>query len=333
MISVIIPIYKVEEYLRECVDSVIGQSYSDLEIILVDDGSPDCCGAICDEYAEKDSRITVIHKKNGGQSEARNVGLDMATGKYVCFVDSDDYIEKNAIKELVEYAERWHADIVFFNAELVFETDNTNLKTMKHSINYDTFSGTEILRTEFENNDVQTPAVLNFFNTDFLRKEGLRFKKGIYFEDLLLTVQSYIRSDKVYYLNQSLYCYRIRANSSMTSSPDKRHFDGLLSCVNIFRKEIDKCSEYSKKSALELGIIYAANAYLELYCRLGRKERKKHKKEIQYLRYVESQIKTTNSRKLRTKLNNLEAYTVYKQTIHPIKNRVFDAVKKLQRKR
>ena len=105
LFSVIVPIYKVEEYLDRCVESLVGQTYSDIEIILVDDGSPDKCPAMCDAWAEKDSRIRVIHKENGGLSDARNAGLDVATGEYISFVDSDDCIEfdsyevlKNAIE-------------------------------------------------------------------------------------------------------------------------------------------------------------------------------------------------------------------------------------------
>ena len=98
--SVIIPIYKVEQYLRQCVDSVLAQTYTDVEIILVDDGSPDSCPAICDEYAKKDSRIKVIHKPNGGLSDARNAGLDMAQGEYVLFLDSDDWWDdKDALRK------------------------------------------------------------------------------------------------------------------------------------------------------------------------------------------------------------------------------------------
>ena len=90
--SVIIPIYKVEKYLPECVESVLKQTYTDFEVLLVDDGSPDSCPQICDDYASKDSRVKVIHKPNGGQADARNVGLEKASGDYVCYVDSDDYL-------------------------------------------------------------------------------------------------------------------------------------------------------------------------------------------------------------------------------------------------
>lgn len=111
MISIIVPIYKVEEYLPRCLDSIINQTYKDLEIILVDDGSPDKCGDICDKYAEMDNRIKVIHKKNGGLSSARNTGLEIASGDYIAFVDSDDWIEPNAYELLLDAIESMDVDI------------------------------------------------------------------------------------------------------------------------------------------------------------------------------------------------------------------------------
>ena len=120
LISVIVPIYKVEQYLSECVDSILQQSYENLEVILVDDGSPDSCPEICDRYAVTDNRIKVIHKPNGGLSDARNTGLKAATGEYILFIDSDDYwIDKNAIKKLIEKlvnsrTRSFQCDLVFF---------------------------------------------------------------------------------------------------------------------------------------------------------------------------------------------------------------------------
>ncbi|MEA4831273.1 MAG: glycosyltransferase [Oscillospiraceae bacterium] len=111
LISVIVPVYKVEPYIHRCVDSIINQTYNDLEIILVDDGSPDNCGAICEEYAKLDKRIKVIHKENGGLSSARNAGLDIAQGDYIAFVDSDDYIELNMYENLFKNSNDYHADI------------------------------------------------------------------------------------------------------------------------------------------------------------------------------------------------------------------------------
>lgn len=106
LISVIIPVYKVEKFLHRCVDSVINQTYKNLEIILIDDGSPDNCGNICDEYAKKDTRIKVIHQENQGLSGARNSGLNIAKGEYIYFIDSDDYIKKNTLENMIKYSEK-----------------------------------------------------------------------------------------------------------------------------------------------------------------------------------------------------------------------------------
>ena len=114
-ISVIVPVYKVEKYLRRCVDSILAQQHKDLEVILVDDGSPDGCGAICDNYAAEDSRIRVVHQQNGGLSAARNTGLSMATGDYIAFVDSDDYVEPAMYGELLRLARAHNASVVYAN--------------------------------------------------------------------------------------------------------------------------------------------------------------------------------------------------------------------------
>ena len=106
MISVIVPIYKVEKYLRRCVDSILNQSYTDFELLLIDDGSPDGCPQICDEYAQQDTRVRVFHKPNGGLSDARNYGLDRMKGEYVSFIDSDDYVGPDYLTVLVELAKK-----------------------------------------------------------------------------------------------------------------------------------------------------------------------------------------------------------------------------------
>ena len=111
-ISVIIPVYKVEKYINQCIESVIDQTYDNLEIILIDDGSPDKCPQICDEYANKDKRIIVVHKKNGGLASSRNIGLDLASGDLISFVDSDDWIDREMFAEMVQLKEKYNASIV-----------------------------------------------------------------------------------------------------------------------------------------------------------------------------------------------------------------------------
>ena len=142
-VSVVIPVYNVEKYLRECVDSVLIQSYTDLEIILVDDGATDSSGKICDEYVATDKRVKVIHKENGGLSSARNIGLDSSTGQYVYFLDSDDYIEPNTIKVLINTIRESEADFVFFDGHIFYE-DSVDIRPTNNYIRekrYETCKG------------------------------------------------------------------------------------------------------------------------------------------------------------------------------------------------
>ena len=130
LISIIVPVYKVENYLNKCIDSILNQTYKNLEIILVDDGSPDNCGKICDEYAKKDNRIKVIHKENGGLSDARNVALDIAKGEYIGFVDSDDFIEKDMYETLYNLVENYSADI---SSVSFYKVINGKIITLRNS--------------------------------------------------------------------------------------------------------------------------------------------------------------------------------------------------------
>ena len=113
LVSIIIPVYNVEKYLAECIESVLKQTYQNIEILLIDDGSPDNSGKICDEYEEKDSRVRVIHKENGGVSSARNVGLEQANGEYITFIDSDDFVSESYIEELYIALENGNSDLAF----------------------------------------------------------------------------------------------------------------------------------------------------------------------------------------------------------------------------
>lgn len=137
IVSVIVPVFRVEMFLSKCIDSILAQTFTDFEVILVDDGSPDNCGAICDEYASRDHRIKVIHKSNGGLSDARNAGLDVATGEFICFVDSDDWIEKDLLQDNITLLQQANADMVIFNYQEVYK-DNTLLQyRVCSSANYD----------------------------------------------------------------------------------------------------------------------------------------------------------------------------------------------------
>ena len=132
LFSIIVPVYMVEEFLPTCVESILNQGFTDYELILIDDGSPDSCGAMCDAYTKKDARVRVIHKENGGVSSARNSGLDVATGSWIWFVDSDDYIEPYSLEQFHTAIQEEHADLYVFNCKDIRETFEGKLETFLH---------------------------------------------------------------------------------------------------------------------------------------------------------------------------------------------------------
>ena len=217
LISVIVPVYKVEPYLRRCIDSIISQTYHNLEIILVDDGSPDNCGAICDEYAEKDSRVRVIHKPNGGLSDARNAGLDIMTGDYVAFVDSDDWIEADMYRTLLTQMEHFDADISIGGFTDDLEKDGSAVVTKVSDYGNTPFA------------ESNTDAMRRFLRTswaawDKLYKaelfSGIRYPVGEINEDEAIALQLLSRCRRVCYTNEVYYHYIKRPGGGSITTSD-----------------------------------------------------------------------------------------------------------------
>ena len=229
MISVVIPVYNVEKYLAECVDSVLGQTYQDYEIILVDDGATDSSGAMCDEYAQKDGRIRVIHQPNGGLSAARNTGLSAAAGEFVYFLDSDDYIEPTALADLVSVAEQERADVVFFDGYVFYDEceEDENAFRYERKASYAAQNGRAILPQLLKNEEYRTAVPLMLFRTDYLRMHALTFREGIIHEDELFTFLVYNADGRVAHCHKQLYARRIRPASIMTSSGALRRYDSM----------------------------------------------------------------------------------------------------------
>lgn len=217
-ISIIIPIYKVEKFLERCINSIVNQTYANIEIILVDDGSPDNCPIICDSYAEKDNRIKVIHKSNGGLSDARNEGLKIATGEYILFVDSDDYIELDTCKNFIDIISYNNVDIVVGNGKKI---EGNKISLMKHK--YDRYesilSGKEYLKEELKSNSMFMASWLNLYNRKFLLDNKLLFKIGRLHEDEEFTPRAFLKADKVIASDINFYNYIIR-NESITTKKD-----------------------------------------------------------------------------------------------------------------
>lgn len=211
-ISIIVPVYKVEKYLSRCLDSIVAQTFTDWECILVDDGSPDSSGKICDEYAENDSRFKVIHKANGGVSSARNVGLDVAKGEWIGFVDADDWIEKQTYEVAIKTAEENKVQIVQWNSWTVDENGNKK-----------SFYDAGILRKGFfTSEDCCTYFHGSMWNKIVSKKlfcsTKIRFNENItHCEDRIVAFKCYMSVSKCYQLDDFLYNYFQRSDSALHS--------------------------------------------------------------------------------------------------------------------
>ena len=237
-VSIIVPVYQVENYIRQCVDSILAQTFTDFELILVDDGSKDQSGKICDEYAGMDERVKVIHKKNGGLSDARNRGMDQAVGNYFMFVDSDDYIAPTMVECLHKNILHEYADIAVCNFLYFFENDRE--KNFSTNIKSETLWGTEIFynRKNERNYGIWTVA----WNKLYKRATfgNIRFRFGKYHEDEFWANDIYQMNIKVITIPECLYYYRQRDNSIMGKKSMKRNFDiieALQERIDIYLKE------------------------------------------------------------------------------------------------
>ena len=229
-VSIIVPIYKVEAYLPRCIDSLLTQSFPDLEIILVDDGSPDGCGNICETYAKKDCRIRVIHKPNGGLSDARNAGLDIATGDYVYFVDSDDWIGSDAIAALMAQMKD-DVDIVMGSSVDVRE-ENDNLVETAHSIPLGTLKHLNRLEAMKDNLLHGWAAWNKLYRRSLFH--AIRFPVGMINEDEAILLHILAQCNHIVQLGHPTYYYFLRANSITTSSFSEKKMDWFHNCTNNY---------------------------------------------------------------------------------------------------
>ena len=226
MVSVIIPIYNVEKYLEECVESVLYQTYQDLEIILVDDGSPDGCGAICDEYAQKDKRVKVIHKENGGLSDARNAGLDVCRGDYIVFVDSDDCIHPQMIERLYNLLMKYQTDMAICSFQDIEENE------MPLYAKYDAQGKEYCFEKENIMNQLQSRNLLTVVAWNKIYKarlfENIRYPKGYIHEDEFIIHKLLHLCTRTVYTEEKLYYYRKRGDSIMGNISPKKIQDIYL---------------------------------------------------------------------------------------------------------
>lgn len=218
LISVIVPIYNVEKYLKKCVDSIKNQTYKNIEIILVDDASPDNCGQMCDEYAGEDERIKVIHKENGGLSDARNVGLENARGEYIAFVDSDDYIESDMLEKLYTRIKEDKTDIALCSFKYVNEKGEELPERRGQSpIKNGVLTGEEALYKLTEGKSWYYAVAWNKLYKKSIF-DTLRFPKGKIHEDEFIAHRVFYQCGRISLLQDELYCY-LQREGSITAQP------------------------------------------------------------------------------------------------------------------
>lgn len=234
LISVIVPVYKVENYLDECMESIVSQTYRDLEIIVVDDGSPDYCPDKCDEWAKKDSRIRVIHKENGGLSDARNVGLDIAKGDRVIFIDSDDYIASTMIEEMNRVMLEQQCDIVMCNKAIV---TLSRIEKERDDGKIDTYQGEEIIDNYLYHRNNFCSGVWNKLIRMELVAE-IRFPKGLNSEDYYFYSFLYYKAKKMVVYHRAFYYYRQRKGSICHSGINEQTF-GKIKIAELVKKNLE----------------------------------------------------------------------------------------------
>jgi glycosyltransferase involved in cell wall biosynthesis len=239
LISIIIPVYKVESYLVKCVESVMNQSYRNLEIILVDDGSPDNCGEICDQFASIDNRIKVIHKENGGLSSARNAGLKIATGDFIGFVDSDDWIEKCMYEYLVAKAIQEDADIVQCGFQAVFPNGKIERQYLFEDERYTTNQA--ILDAYFSQTKINVVVWNKLYKRDLIK--DIRMVEGRLNEDTMFSLEVMLQSNKVVSIGKVYYNYLLRDTSIMKTAFTPKKMDAIFAQNHVTQL----CENYAPK--------------------------------------------------------------------------------------
>lgn len=233
-ISVIVPVYNVEKYLDQCLTSLLEQTFTDFEAILVDDGSTDSSYQICKKYAEKDKRFTAYEKENGGASTARNVGLKNAEGEYIFFLDSDDWLEPNTLETMITTAKKENADLVFCEAQAIDDEGNKELDGhYTYKKHYQTGNAYQIMLKMMERKEFHVAIWMLLLDRRIIIDNNLRFKEGIIYEDMIISYQFYCLANQAAHVNQNLYNRRYRPNSVMTSAKTEKNY---ISAATVYRE-------------------------------------------------------------------------------------------------
>ena len=253
-VSVIVPVYNVERYLKQSIQSIINQTLKDIEIILINDGSTDNSLSIMKELENKDNRIKIFSQQNNGQSVARNVGLIQAKGEYIYFFDSDDILEEKTLEECYNHCRHQNLDFVFFNAD-VFSEDNITLQLSKYNrvgkFQDKSYIGTELLKEQLSQNLFSASVCLTFIKKAYLDKENLFFYPRIIHEDELFVFMLYLKAKRIGFIEKVYFHRRLRPNSTMTKTFTEKNVIGYLTVSQeLFKYYKFSLSKLEKKLLL-----------------------------------------------------------------------------------
>lgn len=310
LISIIIPIYNVEKWLDRCIESVVCQTYSNLEIILVDDGSPDNCPCMCDRWEKRDSRIKVIHKRNGGLSDARNEGLKIATGEYIGFVDSDDWIAPEMYERLQKAIVMDHSDIAACGVEMVWE-DGTPSRMLTKSgccvLNHE-----EAMQSIIEESWLKHPVWYKLYKAELIR--GIVFPVGKYHEDVFWSYQAIGKAKKVSVLDEVGYYYVQRGDSIMGDGYSLKRLDALEAYCNQLEYIRKEYPNLEKKSLCKLWTVCIYNGQMSL--RFLHNQERKH--VFSYLKKIMKQYPILSDDYQESKITHKINFFIARISLHGI---------------
>lgn len=286
LISVIVPIYKVERYLAKCVRSILNQTYRNLEVILVDDGSPDGCGAICDQFAQEDSRVRVIHKENGGLSDARNAGIDIATGDYFSFIDSDDWLDGNAYEAMLAVAEKYNAKLVC--AGRYDEDETTGQSQVGLCPEKEEFvPGKELVHRIFRWDHLDSAAWDKLYARELFQQ--IRYPVGRVVEDVPTTYRLVLLAGGGAMLPRPVYHYLHRENSITSAAISEKSFHAVQNASQVYE---DVCSSLPELAPDARYLLIVAQKYIVQTLDLEEKATRKRfaKEHAQYRRALRGHL-------------------------------------------
>jgi glycosyltransferase involved in cell wall biosynthesis len=282
-ISIIVPVYNVERFIHDCIESILEQTFVDFELILVNDGSNDLSESICDEYSKKDKRITVIHKENGGQSSARNRGIDTAKGEFIGFVDSDDWVDKDMYNILYTKAIETNADITACNLVQYNKESNGKLYTDNTAIQL--FDRNSAMHELYLNERLTFSPCNKLYKKELF--QGIRFKEGYILEDMDFAYRIIHQANRIYYTGQALYNYRYNDKSTMRKVFSKKRLDEFDVRKNMYLFYLENYPDIANEVYAEwflTGLILYIN--IEKYYR-------NEKNQYKYLIVIDRKILTS----------------------------------------